>query len=123
MKFYKILIFFTLFLQLYAYSIGSLDKQDINTWLNKKNNDEYWYDFDTNILLYDNNNNKKTFDDINQIEKKYIIDILKEKLNIINYELYKYKKNKELLKITNQNLDIIHSIIEKLDIYYEIFNF
>jgi 5-methylthioribose kinase len=122
MTFYKILIFFTLFLQLYGYSIGSLDKQDINTWLNKKNN-IYWYDFDTDIMLYDNNNNKKTFDDMNQIEKKYITDILKEKLNIINYELYKYKKNKELLKITNQNLDIIHGIIEKLDIYYEIFNF
>jgi len=122
MTFYKILIFFTLFFQLYAYSIGSFDKQDINTWLNKKNN-IYWYDFDTDIMLYDNNNNKKTFDDMNQIEKKYITDILKEKLNIINYELYKYKKNKELLKITNQNLDIIHGIIEKLDIYYEIFYF
>jgi hypothetical protein len=59
---------------------------------------------------------------MDQIEKKYITDILKEKLNIINYELYKYKKNKELLKNTNRNLHIIHSIIEKLDIYYEIFN-
>jgi hypothetical protein len=45
-------------------------------------------------MLYNINNNIKTYDDINNNEKKYIIDILKEKLNIINYELFKYKKIK-----------------------------
>jgi hypothetical protein len=43
-------------------------------------------------MYYDTNNNIKTYDDINNNEKKYIIDIIKEKLNIFNYELYKYKK-------------------------------
>ena len=121
MLIYVILIFSILFLQIDAYSIDYSDNNNINIWLNKKNN-IYWYDFNTNIMLYDTNNNTKTYDDINNNEKKYIIDILKEKLNIINYELYKYKKNKDLLKNTNDNLGTIHSIIDKLDICDEIFN-
>jgi hypothetical protein len=121
MTHYIILIFCILFLQLDAYYIDYSDKKDINSWLNKKNN-IYWYDFDTNIMLYDTNNNKKAFEDMNLIERKYIIDILKEKLNVINYELYKYKKDKKLLNNTNERLDIVHSIIKKLDIHYEIFN-
>ncbi len=121
MLIYVLLIFSILFLQLDAYSIDYSDNNNINIWLNKKNN-IYWYDFNTNIMLYDTNNNIKTYDDINNNEKKYIIDIIKEKLNIINYELYKYKKNKDLLKHTNDNLGTIHSIIDKLDICDEIFN-
>ena len=121
MLIYVTLLFSILFLQLDAYIIDYSDNNNINIWLNKKNN-IYWYDFNTNIMLYDTNNNIKTYDDINNNEKKYIIDILKEKLNIINYELYKYKKNKDLLKNTNDNLGTIHSIIDKLDICDEIFN-
>ena len=121
MLIYAVLIFSILFLQIDAYSIDYSDNNNINIWLNKKNN-IYWYDFNTNIMLYDTNNNIKTYDDINNNEKKYIIDILKEKLNIINYELYKYKKNKDLLKHTNDNLSTIHSIIDKLEICDEIFN-
>ena len=121
MLIYAVLIFSILFLQIDAYSIDYSDNNNINIWLNKKNN-IYWYDFNTNLMLYDTDNNIKTYDDINNNEKKYIIDILKEKINIINYELYKYKKNKDLLKHTNDNLRTIHSIIEKLDICDEIFN-
>ena len=121
MLIYAILIFSILFLQIDAYSIDYSDNNNINIWLNKKNN-IYWYDFNTNLMLYDTDNNIKTYDDINNNEKKYIIDILKEKINIINYELYKYKKNKDLLKHTNDNLSTIHSIIDKLDICDEIFN-
>ena len=121
MLIYAILIFSILFLQIDAYSIDYSDNNNINIWLNKKNN-IYWYDFNTNLMLYDTDNNIKTYDDINNNEKKYIIDILKEKINIINYELYKYKKNKDLLKHTNYNLSTIHSIIDKLDICDEIFN-
>ena len=123
MLIYVILIFSILFLQFDAYIIDYSDNNNnnINIWLNKKNN-IYWYDFNMNTMLYDKNNNIKTYDDINNNEKKYIIDILKEKLNIINYELYKYKKNKDLLKYTNDNLSTIHSIIEKLDICDEIFD-
>ena len=118
---YVTLIFSILILQIDAHIIDYSDNNNINIWLNKKNN-IYWYNFNTNIMLYDTNNNIKTYDEINNNEKKYIIDILKEKLNIINYELYKYKKNKDLLKHTNDNLRTIHSIIEKLDICDEIFN-
>ena len=123
MLIYTILIYSILFLQLDAYIIDYSDNNNnnINIWLNKKNN-IYWYDFNTNLMLYDTDNNIKTYDDINNNEKKYIIDILKEKINIINYELYKYKKNKDLLKHTNDNLSTIHSIIEKLDICDEIFD-
>jgi len=128
MLIYITLICSILFLQLDAYIIDYSENNNnnnninnINIWLNKKNK-IYWYDFNTNIMLYDTNNNIKTYDDINNNEKKYIIDILKEKLNIINYELFKYKKNKDLLKNTNDNLRTIHSIIEKLDICDEIFN-
>ena len=121
MLIYAILIFSILFLQIDAYSIDYSDNNNINIWLNKKNN-IYWYDFNTNLMLYDTDNNIKTYDDINNNEKKYIIDILKEKINIINYELYKYKKNKDLLKHTNDNLSTIHSIIDKLEICDEIFN-
>ena len=121
MLIYAVLIFSILFLQIDAYSIDYSDNNNINIWLNKKNN-IYWYDFNTNLMLYDTDNNIKTYDDINNNEKKYIIDILKEKINIINYELYKYKKNKDLLKHTNDNLSTIHSIIDKLDICDEIFN-
>ena len=121
MLFYIILIFSILFLQSGAYSLDYSDKNNVNIWLNKKNN-IYWFDFDTNIMLYDTHNNMKTYDEINNNEKKYIIDIIKENLNIINYELYKYKKNKDLIQYTNDNLDIIHNIIEKLDICDDIFN-
>jgi len=121
MLFYIILVFNILFLQSGAYSLDYSDKNNVNIWLNKKNN-IYWFDFDTNIMLYDTHNNMKTYDEINNNEKKYIIDIIKENLNIINYELYKYKKNKDLLQYTNDNLDIIHNIIEKLDICDDIFN-
>ena len=121
MLIYAILIYSILFLQLDAYIIDYSDNNNINIWLNKKNN-IYWYDFNTNVMLYDTNNNIKTYDDINNNEKKYIIYILKEKLNIINYELFKYKKNKVLLKHSCNNLSTIHSIIEKLDICDEIFN-
>ena len=121
MLIYAVLIFSILFLQIDAYSIDYSDNNNINIWLNKKNN-IYWYDFNTNLMLYDTDNNIKTYDDINNNEKKYIIDILKEKINIINYELYKYKKNKDLLKHTNDNLSTIHSIIDKLEICDEIFN-
>ena len=120
MLIYAILIFSILFLQIDAYSIDYSDNNNINIWLNKKNN-IYWYDFNTNLMLYDINN-IKTYDYINNNEKKYIIDILKEKINIINYELYKYKKNKDLVKHTNYNLSTIHSIIDKLEICDEIFN-
>ena len=118
---YVTLIFSILILQIDAHIIDYSDNNNINIWLNKKNN-IYWYNFNTNIMLYDTNNNIKTYDEINNNEKKYIIDILKEKLNIINYELYKYKKNKDLLKHTNDNLGTIHNIIDKLDICDEIFN-
>ena len=117
------LILFLLFLQINAQIRIYTNTIDINNWLNKSNNNKkLWYDFNTNTMII-HESNKKIYNDLNNIEKKYIVDIIKEKINIINYELYKYKTNNELLENTNNNLNIIHKIIEKLNIYDEVFNF
>jgi hypothetical protein len=117
------LILFLLCLQINAQIRIYTNTIDINNWLNKSNNNKkLWYDFNTNTMI-SNESDKKIYNDLNNIEKKYIVDIIKEKINIINYELYKYKTNKELLENTNNNLNIVHKIIEKLNIHDEVFNF
>lgn len=117
------LILFLLCLQINAQIRIYTNTIDINNWLNKSNNNKkLWYDFNTNTMIT-HESDKKIYNDLNNIEKKYIVDIIKEKINIINYELYKYKTNNKLLENTNNNLNIVHKIIEKLNIHDEVFNF
>ena len=59
--------------------------------------------------------------EFNKEDKKFINGYLKERIERLNYDLYKNKDNQKELNETFKNFNLIHHFIKKTDIWVDIY--
>ena len=59
--------------------------------------------------------------EFNKEDKKFINGYLKERIERLNYDLYKNKDNQKELNETYKNFNLIHHFIKKTDIWVDIY--
>lgn len=112
----------------------SISAMPIEHELNKKNlrlnlNERSWL---VNNIYIDYFNHDLTIENMDKAveiytqefdkeDKKFINGYIKERIERLNYELYKNKDNQEKLNETYTNFNLIHHFIKKTDIWTDIY--
>ena len=113
---------------------SSISAMPIEQELNKKNlrlnlDEHSWL---INNIYIDYFNHDLTIENINKAveiytqefnkeDKKFINGYIKERIERLNYELYKNKDNQKELNETYKNFNLIHHFIKKTDIWVDIY--
>ena len=117
---------FLLFCSISAIPIeNELNKKNLRLNLNERSwlVDNIYIDYFNHDLTIENMDKavKIYVEQFDKDDKKFINGYIKERLERLNYDLYKNKDNQKELNETYKNFDLIHHFIKKTDIWMDIY--